>query len=47
MNKRIVLIGYSGHSYGCVEVVIKQGYSISRINRYVGCFFSTGTHSDA
>ena len=28
MNKRIVLIGYSGHSYGCVEVAIKQGFSI-------------------
>jgi sugar O-acyltransferase (sialic acid O-acetyltransferase NeuD family) len=28
MNKKIVLIGYSGHSYGCVEVAIKQGFSI-------------------
>ena len=27
-NKKIVLIGYSGHSYGCVEVAIKQGFSI-------------------
>tara|TARA_B100000767_G_scaffold262518_1_gene275276 strand:+ start:32 stop:649 length:618 start_codon:yes stop_codon:yes gene_type:complete len=28
MNKKIVIIGYSGHSYGCVEVAIKQGFSI-------------------
>ncbi|MCH1547935.1 MAG: acetyltransferase [Flavobacteriaceae bacterium] len=29
MNKRIVLIGYSGHSYGCIEVAINQGFLIS------------------
>jgi len=28
INKKIVIIGYSGHSYGCVEVAIKQGFSI-------------------
>ena len=28
MNNKIVLVGYSGHSYGCVEVAIKQGFSI-------------------
>ena len=27
-NKNLVIIGYSGHSYGCVEVAIKQGFSI-------------------
>ena len=28
INKKIVIIGYSGHSYGCIEVAIKQQYSI-------------------
>ena len=28
INKKIVIIGYSGHSYGCIEVAIKQGFSI-------------------
>ena len=28
MNKRIVLIGYSGHSYGCIEVAINQEFSV-------------------
>jgi len=28
INKGAVLIGYSGHSYGCIEVAIKQGFSI-------------------
>ena len=28
INNNIVIIGYSGHSYGCIEVAIKQGYSI-------------------
>jgi len=28
INKGVVLIGYSGHSYGCIEVAIKQGFSI-------------------
>jgi len=28
INKKIVIIGYSGHLYGCVEVAIKQGFSI-------------------
>jgi len=27
-NKKIVIIGYSGHSYGCIEVATKQGFSI-------------------
>lgn len=27
-NNNIVIIGYSGHSYGCIEVAIKQGFSI-------------------
>lgn len=27
-NKTIVIIGYSGHSYGCIEVAINQKYSI-------------------
>ena len=27
-NKRIVIIGYSGHSYVCIEVAIMQGFSI-------------------
>ena len=27
-NKKIVIIGYSGHSFGCIEVAIKQEYSI-------------------
>ena len=27
-NKKIVIIGYSGHSYGCIEVAIKNGFSI-------------------
>lgn len=28
INKKIAIIGYSGHSFGCIEVVIKQHYSI-------------------
>jgi sugar O-acyltransferase (sialic acid O-acetyltransferase NeuD family) len=28
INKGIVIIGYSGHSYVCVEVAIMQGFSI-------------------
>lgn len=28
-NEKIVFIGYSGHSYGCIEVAIKQGFSIA------------------
>ena len=28
INKKIVIIGYSGHSFGCIEVAIKQEYSI-------------------
>ena len=28
INKKIVIIGYSGHSYGCIEVAINQGFSI-------------------
>lgn len=28
INKKIVIIGYSGHSYGCIEVAIRQGFSI-------------------
>ena len=27
-NKRIIIIGYSGHSYVCIEVAIMQGFSI-------------------
>ena len=27
-NNNLVIIGYSGHSYGCIEVAIKQGFSI-------------------
>ncbi len=27
-NKKIVIIGYSGHSYVCIEVAIMQGFSI-------------------
>ena len=27
-NKKIVIIGYSGHSFGCIEVATKQGFSI-------------------
>jgi sugar O-acyltransferase (sialic acid O-acetyltransferase NeuD family) len=27
-NKKIVMIGYSGHSFGCIEVAIKQEYLI-------------------
>lgn len=27
-NKKIVVIGYSGHSFGCIEVAINQEYSI-------------------
>ena len=27
-NKNLLIIGYSGHSYGCIEVAIKQEYSI-------------------
>jgi sugar O-acyltransferase (sialic acid O-acetyltransferase NeuD family) len=27
-NKRIVFIGYSGHSFGCIEIAINQGCSI-------------------
>ena len=28
INKKIVIIGYSGHSYGCIEVAIKQGFQL-------------------
>ncbi|MDA9241848.1 acetyltransferase [Flavobacteriaceae bacterium] len=28
INKKIVIIGYSGHSFGCIEAAINQGYSI-------------------
>jgi sugar O-acyltransferase (sialic acid O-acetyltransferase NeuD family) len=27
-NKEVVIIGYSGHSFGCIEVAIKQGFLI-------------------
>ncbi len=27
-NKKIVIIGYSGHSFGCIEVAISCGFSI-------------------
>ena len=27
-HKKIVFIGYSGHSFGCIEVAKKQGYKI-------------------
>ena len=27
-NKKVVIIGYSGHSFGCIEVAINQEYSI-------------------
>jgi sugar O-acyltransferase (sialic acid O-acetyltransferase NeuD family) len=27
-NSNLVIIGYSGHSFGCIEVAIKQGFSI-------------------
>ena len=27
-NKEIVIIGYSGHSYGCLEIALNQGMSI-------------------
>ena len=27
-NKNLVIIGYSGHSYGCIEVAINQGFSV-------------------
>ena len=27
-NKNFVIIGYSGHSFGCIEVAIKRGWSI-------------------
>ena len=28
INKKIVIIGYSGHSYGCLEIALNQGISI-------------------
>jgi len=28
MNKKVVIIGYSGHSFGCIEVANMQGFSI-------------------
>ena len=28
INKKVVIIGYSGHSFGCIEVAINQGCSI-------------------
>ena len=28
MVKKIVIIGYSGHSYGCIETALQQGFSI-------------------
>ena len=28
VNKKVVIIGYSGHSFGCIEVAISQDYSI-------------------
>ena len=27
-NKNLLIIGYSGHSFGCIEVAIKQGFLI-------------------
>lgn len=27
-NKNLLIIGYSGHSYGCIEVATNQGFSI-------------------
>jgi len=27
-NKKIVVIGYSGHSFGCIEIALEQEYSI-------------------
>ena len=27
-NNKVVIIGYSGHSFGCIEVLINQGFSI-------------------
>lgn len=27
-KKELIIIGYSGHSYGCIEVAIKQGIKI-------------------
>ena len=26
INNKVVIIGYSGHSFGCIEVAIKQGF---------------------
>lgn len=28
INKKIVIVGYSGHSYGCIEVALDHNYSI-------------------
>ncbi len=28
INNNVVIIGYSGHAYGCIEVLINQGFSI-------------------
>ena len=28
INNKVVIIGYSGHSFGCIEVLINQGFSI-------------------
>ena len=28
INRGVVLIGYSGHSYGCIEVAINQEFSV-------------------
>ena len=28
MKNKIVFIGYSGHSYGCVELAINQGLKV-------------------
>ncbi len=28
MRRKVVIVGYSGHSYGCIEVAIDQGFSI-------------------
>lgn len=28
INNKVVIIGYSGHSFGCIEVLLNQGFSI-------------------
>ena len=27
-NNKLVVIGYSGHSFGCIEVAINQGFLV-------------------